>query len=101
MKNILFKNIVMASVYIGLLLVVDFVTLKFGKVHLFGYAFKVVLIIFFATFLFINRQLFIKVNNANVRFLLIVILCVLITFLFGLLAFTIAVNFHLAIGGSL
>ena len=101
MKNILFKNIAVTIIYLIMLLLVDFVTVKNGKEIYFGYAYKLSLPMFFITALFVNKRLFAKIGSLSLRYLLVIILCGLLTLMFGLIAITVAVNFHFAIGGRL
>jgi len=101
MRKSLSKNIKVALVYLSILLLSVFIAEKSGKIFIFGYIYKASIVVFFLTSLYVNRDLFMNVKKNYLRYLLIAILCSSITFLFGYIALIIAVNFDLALGGSL
>lgn len=101
MRKDLAKNIKVAFVFLVVLLLSVLIAEKSGNIFIFRYIYKASLVIFFLTSLYVNRSLFINVKKNYLRYFLILILCSSITFLFGYIALIIAVNFDLALGGSL
>lgn len=101
MRKNLFKNIKVALVFLSVLLISVFIAEKSGEIVIFGYIYKASLVIFFLISVYINRDSFVNIKKNYLRYFLIVLLCSSITLLFGYIALIIAVNFDLAIGGSL
>lgn len=101
MRKNLLKNIKVALVYLSVLLLSVVVAEKVGRLFIFGYIFKASLIILFLVLVYVNRNAFVHVKKNYLRYSLIAILCLSITLLLGYLGLIIAVNFNLAIGGSL
>ncbi|MGE5809765.1 MAG: hypothetical protein ACM32I_11620, partial [Nitrospirota bacterium] len=83
------------------LLLVDLLTFKTGKEYIFGYVFKISIAIFFLTSVFLNKVFFVKIDRVYLRYGLLIVSCGIASLVYGFLAFTIAVNFHFAIGGRL
>ncbi|PKN37178.1 MAG: hypothetical protein CVU62_11280 [Deltaproteobacteria bacterium HGW-Deltaproteobacteria-2] len=101
MQGNLFKNITVVLVCLTLLLIFVFITEKFGQQFLLQYTFRLILVVYFITSLYLNKNMFINVKNIYVRYLLILVLCALLTVVFGIFALIIGVNFNLAIGGKI
>lgn len=101
MQGNLFKNITVVLVCLALLLIFVFITEKVGQQFLLQYTFRLILVVYFITSLYLNKNMFINVKNIYVRYLLILVLCALVTVVFGIFALIIGVNFNLAIGGKI
>jgi len=101
MKVIIIKNATNALACVALSLVLTFVVEKYELIFLKKYILILFLALFFAASLCINKGLFKNVKINYLRYLLIIIVCFLITAVIGFLAFVILVNFDLAIGGRL
>ena len=90
-----------AFVLLGTLLLSVLIAEKSGKLIIFGYIYKVSLVVFFLISVYVNRVSFVNVRNKYLRYFLIILLCVFITLLFGYIALIIMINFDLEIGGHL
>ena len=69
------------------------------------FIFKFILLVFFFIYflisLYINRNLFNNVRKIFLRYIYLILLCLIMSIAFSFIAFVIMVNFDLAIGGHL
>jgi hypothetical protein len=101
MRKNLFDNMKVAFALLGALLLSVLIAEKSGQIIIFGYIYKVSLVVFFLISVYMNRTSFVNVRKIYLRYFLIILLCSSITLLFGYIALIITINFDLAIGGHL
>ena len=101
MKRVIFKNIIISLICLALSLVLILVIEKFELTLYKKYILILFVVLYFMATIYINKGLFINVKNNYLRYLLVIVLCSLLTVAVGFIAFVIMVNFDLAIGGHL
>jgi hypothetical protein len=101
LMKVIIKNVIIALACLALSLVLTFAVEKYELIFLKKYILILFLVLFFATSVYINKGMFKNIKINYIRYLLIIIICSLITAVIGFLAFVILVNFDLAIGGRL
>jgi len=101
MNNIIYANIKNAFLWLSISLIVIFAAEKLEIAFIIKYILKIFLLIYFLTSVYLSKDVFTNVKNKYLRFLLIILLCFLMTTIFGFISFVVMVNFDLAIGGHL
>lgn len=102
MKNIIVKNIANAIGCLVLVLLVIFAVEKLELTFFFiKYLLTIFLLVYFLVSLYVNKDAFKNIKIVYLQYLFLILLCLLMTVVYGFIAYVIMVNFHLAIGGRL
>jgi O-antigen ligase len=100
--TIIVKNIANA---IGCLVLVLLVIFAVEKLKLTFFIIKYLLSIFISVYflilLYVNKDAFKNIKIVYLRYLSLILLCLLMTIVYGFISYVIMVNSHLAIGGQL